>query len=342
MGWLDKILGASKPVVSVALWTAPPPTRRGLPVYEDSIQGQKLGRRDIIVTCGDREKRLDISSLRAELHAGTIPGDSPVLVTTLYCQETYYCGEGTVAEAVAAWESAPLESYDVQDCARMIEEFDLPKYDISTKSAYEDLTRLYRRCLSYYNSIAENNTEFKRFPKAATRDLVFRLDAEQPGWDSSNGAERFADEVRRRHPGLLRTAAEKRRKATREKDRDIAREARRPLIDTRNFLTEFPHKDMVIETKDFGPIAIRDVKQKIREGVIGPESPVRYRADAEWMELCDFASDWLQNKATARQLDYLAALQKQHGITAEIPLDLSRREASDRISALAPPRDEQV
>jgi hypothetical protein len=47
----------------------------------------------------------------------------------------------------------------------------------------------------------------------------------------------------------------------------------------------------------------------------------------------------MRRKTTIKQIDYLTALQRQHGIAADIPLDISREEISTRISALVPPRD---
>ena len=99
---------------------------------------------------------------------------------------------------------------------------------------------------------------------------------------------------------------------------------------------------MPIEVKDIGTVMIRELKPKIREGLISPETLVRYRQDAEWIELSEFLNDWLRRKATIKQIDYLKSLQRQHGITAEIPLDLSREEISARIDALIPRRDEPL
>ena len=96
---------------------------------------------------------------------------------------------------------------------------------------------------------------------------------------------------------------------------------------------------MSIQVKDVGTVTIRELKSKIRGGVIGPEALVRYREDAEWMELSEFLNDWLKRKATIKQIDYLKSLQRQHGIDAEIPLDISRDEISARISALVPNRE---
>lgn len=137
----------------------------------------------------------------------------------------------------------------------------------------------------------------------------------------------------------IRSEAEKKRKKQREQKAYLERESRQPLIETRNNLTNFPHKNLSIEIKDCGTATIRELKQKIRDGLIGPETLVRFRPDAEWVELSEFLNDWLKRKATIKQLDYLKSLQRQHGIEAEIPLDISRDEISSRISALVPPRD---
>jgi len=96
---------------------------------------------------------------------------------------------------------------------------------------------------------------------------------------------------------------------------------------------------MPIEVKDIGTVTIRELKPKIRDGLISPETLVRYRQDAEWAELSEFLNDWMRRKATIKQIDYLQALQRQHGIASDIPLDISREEISTRISALAPQQD---
>jgi hypothetical protein len=165
------------------------------------------------------------------------------------------------------------------------------------------------------------------------------LDEADPTWDSSDGEKRFAEEVRKRHPELIRSEVEKKRKKEREKEAYLQRELRRPLIETRNNLTNFPHKNMPIQIKDFGTVTIRELKPKIREGLVVRETLIRYRDDAEWIELSEFLNDWMRRKATIKQIDYLTALQRQHGIVDEIPLDISRDEISTRISALAPQQD---
>ena len=138
---------------------------------------------------------------------------------------------------------------------------------------------------------------------------------------------------------MIRSEVEKKRKKEKEKEAYLQRELRRPLIETRNHLTNFPHKNMPIEAKDIGTVTIRELKPKIRDGLISPETLVRYRQDAEWAELSEFLNDWMRRKATIKQIDYLQALQRQHGIASDIPLDISREEISTRISALAPQQD---
>ena len=221
----------------------------------------------------------------------------------------------------------------------MIHEFSFPNYQIVSKAEYSDFKKLNVRCDRYYRFVAARDKEFKRVTKAATKDLVLSLDEADPTWDSTDGEKRFADELRKRHPELLRSEAERKRKKEHEKDVQLEREMCRPLIETRNNLTNFPHKKMPIQIKDLGTVTIRELKPKIRDGLVAPETLVRYRDDAEWMELSEFLNDWMRRKATIKQIDYLTSLQRQHGIVAEIPLDISREEISTRISALAPRSD---
>lgn len=338
MKWLNKILGSKSPSVNVSFSVTPPETKHGLPVHESEVQGQKLERRDILVTHNGEQQKMPIDTVRAQFYAGLLPADAPVLVTNFYYEVTYYCGEGTVASIIAAFESAPLEAFYQQDITRMIREFSFPEYTVTSKAAYNDLMRLYQRCDSYYRYIAAHDREFKRFSKAATKDLVFLLDEAQSGWDATDGTKQFAKEVRRHHPQLLRSEAEKKAKKERNKEKELKRQERRPLIDTQYNLTNFPHMSMQIEIQDQGLIEIRAIKPKLRDNTITPETLVRYRPESDWMELCEFLIDWMRTKATDRQIDYLKSLQKKNGITTEIPLDILRQDISELISALAPER----
>jgi len=327
------------PTFTFSFSSTPLEVKRGLPVYEAEIRGEKLERRDMIVSRGDDQLKLSIDAVRDQHRAGLLPAELPVLVTTYRCETTYYCGEGTVGSVVAAWESAPLDNFDKQDVSRMIHEFSFPEYEVTSKAQYSDLKKLYARCDNYYRYIAARDKDFKRLTKAAAKDLLLSLDDADATWDSTDGEKRFADELRKRHPELIRTEVEKKRKREKEKEALLQRESRRPLIETRNNLTNFPHKDMPIEVKDIGTVTIRELKPKIRDGLISPETLVRYRQDAEWAELSEFLNDWMRRKATIKQIDYLQALQRQHGIASDIPLDISREEISTRISALAPQQD---
>jgi hypothetical protein len=325
--------------ISISFSSPPPEIKRGLPVYESEIRGEKFERRDITVTRSDEPIKLSIDVIRAQHRAGLLSAELPVLMTTFRCETTYYCGEGTVGSVVAAWESAPLDRFDKQDISRMIHEFSFPEYEVVSKAQYSDLKKLYTRCDKYYRYIACRDKDFKRFTKAATKDLVLSLDETDPTWDSIDGEKRFAEEVHKRYPELIRSEVEKRRKKQREQKAFLERESRRLLMETRNNLTNFPHKNMTIQIKDVGPLTIRELKPKIREGLIGPETLVRYRDEGEWKELSKFLNDWMRRKATIKQIDYLTALQRQHGIAAEIPLDSSREEISARINALVPHSD---
>ena len=170
--------------------------------------------------------------------------------------------------------------------------------------------------------------------KEAIKLLVFALDEADPMWDASDGEKRFVEELRKRHPELICTEGEKQARRRRRQKQKLEWEVRRPLIETRNNLTDFPHKDMQLEVKDIGTVRVRDIKAKIRSGVMSPETLVRYRRTDEWIELCEFLNDWMKSKATLPQIDYLTALQRQYGITDAIPLDISRRDISARITAL--------
>src|SRR5206468_12547452 len=113
------------PTFTFSFSSVPPEIKRGLPVYESEIRGEKLERRDILVTRDGEQLKLSIDVLRAQHRAGLLAAELPVLVTTYRCETTYYCGEGTVGSVVAAWESAPLDNLDKQDVSRMIQEFSL-------------------------------------------------------------------------------------------------------------------------------------------------------------------------------------------------------------------------
>jgi hypothetical protein len=312
--------------------------KRGLLVYEPEVVGAKLARRNITVTSRGESKRVSIDALRAAYHLGTIPPDADVLVTDTRADGELYCGEGTVASVVEAWEKTPLDFVDRQEVKRMVKEFTLPEYHIESKAQFADLKRLYDRCDRYYRRVASDKN-LKRVTKEATKSLVFTLDESDPMWDASDGEKRFIEELRTRHPEVIRTEGAKQAGRSRRQKQKLEREARKPLIETRNNLTNFPHKEMPLEVKDIDTIRVRDIKANIRSGVMSAETLVRYRSTDEWVELCEFLNDWMKSKATLPQFEYLIALQRQHGITDAIPLDISRREISARIAAIVSPKE---
>jgi hypothetical protein len=134
----------------------------------------------------------------------------------------------------------------------------------------------------------------------------------------------------------VRNVREQKGRVEHVKEVELHRKERQYLTDTRNNLTNFPHKDLEIEVKDRETVRIREIKGKMRDGSMSPETLVRYGSDKDWVELGEFLNEWIKRRATIKQIDYLDALQKQHGISAEIAVDCSRKEISQRIAALAP------
>ena len=61
------------------------------------------------------------------------------------------------------------------------------------------------------------------------------------------GEERFLEEVRKRLPHLVRSVGEQKARVEHVKEAELRRKERQYLTDTRNNLTNFPHKDLEIE-----------------------------------------------------------------------------------------------
>ena len=221
----------------------------------------------------------------------------------------------------------------------MIREFSFPEHQVTSKADHNDLLRLYERCLIYHRYMSWHDEDFKRLTKERTKDLVPSLDESDPGWDNKNGEQKFLREGRRHYPELIRTNSQRKARIKKRQEQDIKRREREEIIGTRNNLTNFPHNEMEVEAKDFGPIKIKEIKPKLSEGALSPQTLVRYRAESAWMELHEFLDDWMRKKATVKQIDYLEDLQKQHGINDPIPLDISRKDISVRIQVLVPNRD---
>jgi hypothetical protein len=308
--------------------------KRGLVIYEPKVVGTKLAERNITVSVDGEPRRVPIDVLRSYYHAGKIPADSDVLVTATRADAEVYCGEGTVATVVGAWERAPLDSQERQEVKRMISEFKFPACHGDSKAQFSDLKRLYDRCSRYYRYVTSQIECVKRLTKEATSAFLLHLDEADATWDTIDGEAKFIEELRRQHPELIRTEAGKKERARRW-DRQLREaEERQPIVEARNNLTRFPCKDMVLEVKDFGMLRVGDIKGKMRDGTISPTALVRYRDSDEWAELSEFLKNWLKCRATREQLDFLTRLHKQRGITDEIPVDMWRSAASARISEL--------
>lgn len=84
-------------------------------MYEPDVVGAKLEHRNITITWRGETKRVSIDALRAAYHAGTVLPDADVLVTDTRADRELFCGEGTVASVVQAWEKAPLDFVDKQE-----------------------------------------------------------------------------------------------------------------------------------------------------------------------------------------------------------------------------------
>lgn len=335
MNWLKKIFGSDGVSIEVGHSNTSTVRIRGMPVYEGGLQYEKLERRVISIFHDGENEKLPIDVIRGRFKLGSLSGDAPALVTNFDWGETYYCGETNVRNLVAGWETAPLESSDNEDIARMVNEFELPNAGITTKAEYGDLKKFYARCDAYYRHILIHGRQFKRITKTAAKDLVFLLDQTKSGWDATDGEKRFAEEVIIHLPNLVRTEEEKKIRQERAKKQRLVDAEKQPLTDTRNLLTRFPHKDLQVEVRDQGSMEIRAIKEKLREGSVTPQTMVRYRPAEDWLELFEFLDNWVRSKATINQIRYLRSLQSGHRIHEEIPLDMAKDEISAKIDALA-------
>ncbi len=187
-GWVVKQIRNSKPhyyvtknhlLVSLCGYDAAPcdsqvleQFKRGFLVYETRLVGAKLAERNITVTVDGESRKIPIDVLRRDYHAAKIPADADVLVTATRGDGEVYCGQGTVAAVIEAWEKAPLDAFDRQDVKRMTTEFKLPDYHVDSKAELSELKRLYDRCNRYYRYVASQAEELKRVTKEATSKLV--------------------------------------------------------------------------------------------------------------------------------------------------------------------------
>ena len=175
------------------------------------------------------------------------------------------------------------------------------------------------------------------------KDFILLLDGRNPGWDDDQN--KCYDELDRLikifYPDKIRTLAEQKEKKRLIKLKSIEAEVNLPLVRVRNALTAFPHKEFIVEIKDIGKMEVRKIKPLISSGAIRPDTLIRCREENEWLELSDFLEDWTVNKITVSQMKFLKDLYRENSIIDEIPCDLSRQLASEKIDFLFKKRNNQ-
>src|SRR5205814_6680015 len=114
-----------------------------------------------------------------------------------------------------------LDFVDKQEVKRMVKEFSFPEYQVESKAQFADLKLLYDRCDKYYRHVAGDNN-LKKLTKEATKSLVFTLDESDPIWDASEGEKLFIEELRRRHPEIIRSEDEKQAKNGSGRNRSLS------------------------------------------------------------------------------------------------------------------------
>jgi hypothetical protein len=168
------------------------------------------------------------------------------------------------------------------------------------------------------------------------KDLIILLDGRNPGWDKDESLckNKLNEFIKIFHPDKIRTLAEQKEKKRLIKLKSIEAEVNLPVVRVRNALTAFPHKELIVEIKDIGKMEVRKIKPLISSGAIGPDTMIRYREENEWLELSEFLQDWAANKISVSQMQFLKSLYRENSIIDEIPCDLSRQLASEKISVL--------
>ena len=301
--------------------------------WEGLFVPYKLGRLDLTVRVGEKDEIFRIDQLIKNYEEKTLKGSEHVLITRPHSEGTLYCGESSVLELINAWKAAPLEHYDTDEITTKNNEFSL-NIDVKTKHELDLFNKLYGRLSSYHGHLLNKETLFKRFKKHEVKDLVFLLDSREPNWDAVDPFIKLEEAVKIFSPDKIRDASEKRIKKQQIKSKSIEREINLPIIRVRNALTEFPHKNLNVTIKDIGQTEIRKLKPMISAGTVTPDSLVRYMDTDDWVELAEFLEDWSKNKITVSQLKFLQSLYRQNGIKEEIPFNLSKTIASEKISAL--------
>jgi hypothetical protein len=308
--------------------------RYGFPVDHEEFAPRKIGRMDLRICVNGENKILRINELIKLFDKKIITGSENVVITRPNVEANYFCGDGLAIDIINSWKSAALDHNDV-DLPNRVNEYG---FEISIKTKYELMLfdELYARVAKYFCHANGKNKIYKKFKKQEMKDLVLLLDTRNPGWDDNeikcyDELDRF---IKIFNPEKVRTVSEQKEKKRLIKLKSIEAEVNLPVVRIRNALTVFPHKKIIVEIKDLGKMEVRQIKPLISKNIVKPDTLIRYREEDEWMELSDFLEDWAVNKITVSQLQFLTALYKENSIADEIPYDLSRKMASEKITFL--------
>jgi hypothetical protein len=306
----------------------------GFPVDEEKFEPRKIGRMDLRIVVNGEKKILTINELIKLFDKKIIIGSESVVITRSGYESTYFCGEGRAIDIINSWKSAALDHNDV-DLPDRVNEYG---FQISINTKYELMlfNELYSRVSKYFHHVGGKNKVYKQFRKQEMKDLVLLLDGRNPGWDDDEI--KCYDELDKLikifHPDKIRTLAEQKEKKRLIKLKSIEAEVNLPVVRVRNALTAFPHKEFIVEIKDIGKMEVRKIKPLISSGAVGPDTMIRCREENEWLELSDFLEDWAANKISVSQMKFLKDLYRENSIIDEIPCDLSRQLASEKIDFL--------
>ena len=309
--------------------------RYGFPVDHEEFAPRKIGRMDLRICVNGENKILRINDLIKLFDGKIITGSENVVITRPNVEANYFCGDGLASDIITSWKSAALDHNDV-DLPNRVNEYG---FQISIKTKYELMLfdELYARVSKYFYYANGKNKIYKKFKKQEMKDLVLLLDTRNPGWDDNEI--KCYDEldgfIKIFNPDKIRTVLEQKEKRRLIKLKSIEAEVNLPVVRIRNALTAFPHKKIIVEIKDLGKMEVRQIKPLISKNIVKPDTLIRYRDEDEWMELSDFLEDWAVNKITVSQLQFLTALYKENSIVDEIPFDLSRKMASEKITFLS-------
>lgn len=306
----------------------------GFPVDHEEFAPRKIGRMDLRIIVNGEKKILRINELIELFDEKSITGLENVVITRPNVEANYFCGEGLAVNIINSWKSAALDHNDV-DLNDRINEYG---FQVSVNNKFELMLfdELYARVQKYYCNIRGEDKIYKRFTKNEVKDLIILLDGRNPGWDKDESLckNKLNEFIKIFHPDKIRTLAEQKEKKRSIKLKSIEAEVNLPLVRVRNALTAFPHKEFIVEIKDLGKIEVRKIKPLISSGAVRPDTMIRCREENEWLELSDFLEDWAVNKITVSQMKFLKDLYRENSIIEEIPCDLSRQLASEKIDFL--------